>query len=223
MPKIRTRISHELKANKLMGTTLKPTACLYDEKAQSTLTKQGEDTDTRDGDNVGPSIASGLAHLSSEQPSHVPMQWKDLNASLIQVLPPDEQYTYVIETYQESSESQRDAPQFSATIHINLQNEVEAREWINQLSKHSKCTDRITRTACHALPTLRKEINTNTERKVCFSKGEKSQSTSLLAAPKKENGLSLKPCSCSTNPYQNTDKTVEVKTLPSDPLWSVQS
>ena len=124
------------------------TVCLGGEKAHSSkaLTKQGEDADTQDGDNVHPSIAFGLAHPSLQQHSNMPKQWKDLNASLKQLLPPHEQYTYIIETYQESSESQEDAPHFSATIRVNLQNENEARDWITEMSNHSKCTYRVTKT-----------------------------------------------------------------------------
>ena len=55
-------------------------------------------------------------------------------------------HTCIIETYQESSESHEDAPQFSATIRINLQNETDARDCINKMSNHSKCTYRVTKT-----------------------------------------------------------------------------
>ena len=152
MPEIRRRISHELKTNKLMETTLKPTLCLNREKTHSskTLTKKGGDNDTRDGDNPKPLISLGLACPSSQRSSNLPMQWKDLNASLKQVLPPHEHYTYIIETYQEGSKNQEDAPQFSAAIRINLQNEKEAREWITQMSNHSKCTYRVTKTVNQA-------------------------------------------------------------------------
>ena len=144
MPEIRKRISQELKANKLMETTLKPTVCQYSEKSHSskTLTNESETADTKDGDNTH----SELPHPPTKPPSNTPMQWKDLSASLKQVLPPHEQYTYIIETYQESSESHEDAPQFSATIRINLQNETDARDWINEMSNHSKCTYRVTKT-----------------------------------------------------------------------------
>ena len=140
MPEIRKRNSRELKANKLMEITLKPTVCQCSEKAHSSKTlTESETADTRDG---------GIAHShpSTKPPSNVPMQWKGLKASLKQVLPPHEQYTYIIETYQESSESHQDAPQFSATIQINLQNETDARDWINEMSNHSKCTYQVTKT-----------------------------------------------------------------------------
>ena len=140
MPEIRKRISRELKANKLMEITLKPTVCQCSEKAHSSKTlTESETADTRDGGNAH-------SHPSTKPPSNVPKQWKDLKASLKQVLPPHEQYTYIIETYQESSESHQDAPQFSATIRINLQNETDARDWINEMSNHSKCTYRVTKT-----------------------------------------------------------------------------
>ena len=104
-----------------MEITLKPTVCPCSEKAHSSKTLTESDTaDTRDGGNTH-------SHLSIKPPSNVPMQWKDLKARLKQVLPPHEQYTYIIETYPESSESDKDAPQFSATIPINLQNETDAR------------------------------------------------------------------------------------------------
>ena len=93
MPEIRKRISQELKANKLMETTLKPTVCQYSEKSHSskTLTNESETADTKDGDNTH----SELPHPPTKPPSNTPMQWKDLSASLKQVLPPHEQYTYM--------------------------------------------------------------------------------------------------------------------------------
>ena len=112
IPEIRKRISRELKANKLMEITLKPTVCQYSEKAHSSKTLRKQ-SDTRD-------VGNAHSHPSTKPPSNVPMQWKDPKASLKQVLPPHEQYTYIIETYQESSESHEEAPQFSATIRINL-------------------------------------------------------------------------------------------------------
>jgi len=74
---------------------------------------------------------------------------------LKQVLPPHEQYTYIIETYQESRESHKDAPQFSATIRINLQNETDARDWINEMSNHSKCTYQVTKTVKQSMKRIK--------------------------------------------------------------------
>ena len=71
-----------------MEITLKPTVHPCSEKAHSSKTlTESETADTRDG---------GYTHSqpSTKPPSNVPKQWKDLKASLKQVLQPHEQYTY---------------------------------------------------------------------------------------------------------------------------------
>ena len=169
MPEIRKRISRELKANKLMEITLKPTVCQCSENAHSSTTlTESETADTRDGGNTH-------SHPSTKPPSNVPMQWKDLKASLKQVLPLHEQYTYIIETYQESRESHKDAPQFSATIRINLQNETDARDWINEMSNHSKCTYQVTKTVKPSMKRIKCKFVMH-----CQHYAKKSREKSLL-------------------------------------------
>ena len=74
------------------------------------------------------------------------MKWDELHPSLQNVLPPDDDYSYVVETYHEINNEIGDSPHFSATIRINLANEDDAKQWIKKMSDHSLCTYRTTKT-----------------------------------------------------------------------------
>ena len=74
------------------------------------------------------------------------LKWDELHPSLQKVLPPDDDYSYVVETYQEINSGIGDSPHFSATIRINLANEDDAKQWIEKMSSHSLCTYRTTKT-----------------------------------------------------------------------------
>ena len=75
------------------------------------------------------------------------LKWNELTASLQYVLPPGEQYTYVVETYDKIDDApSSDSPHFSATIGINLHTEEGAKQWMEEMCNHSKCTYRVTKT-----------------------------------------------------------------------------
>ena len=76
--------------------------------------------------------------------SHV-QKWNELQAPLQYVVPPDDEYSYVVESYMaKESDNTSDSPHFSATIRINLANEQDAKQWMKKMSNHSKCTYRVT-------------------------------------------------------------------------------
>jgi len=114
---------------------------------------------------------------------------------LKQVLPPHEQYTYIIETYQESRESHKDAPQFSATIRINLQNETDARDWINEMSNHSKCTYQVTKTVKQSMKRIKCKFVMHCQHYAKLT--QKQREKSALARVKKTKKGML-PCSFET-------------------------
>ena len=74
------------------------------------------------------------------------VKWNELHSSLQYVLPPDDDYSYVVETYQEVGSVTGDSPHFTATIRINLASEDDAKQWMEKMSNHSTCTYRTTKT-----------------------------------------------------------------------------
>ena len=77
------------------------------------------------------------------------MPWDNLCESLQTVFPPDENYTYVIESFQSTPQECFDgAPpfSFSCQVRINVTNQDEALEWLGKMQEHSLTTYRITRT-----------------------------------------------------------------------------
>ena len=81
--------------------------------------------------------------------SYLPKLWSKLTSELRSVLPPNESYTYIIqnfETLDQHSFSGAPATNFKAEFRVNLTAEDQAREWIDLLFKHCKCTYRVTRT-----------------------------------------------------------------------------
>ena len=78
-----------------------------------------------------------------------PVSWDNLPFFLQSVIPSDEEYSYIIEECNElSAEGFSGAPsnRFTATLRNNLNNGQEAKDWIDKMCNHSKCTYRITRT-----------------------------------------------------------------------------
>jgi len=78
-----------------------------------------------------------------------PVSWDDLPCFLQSIIPSDEEYSYVIEECNElPAEGFSGAPsnRFIATMRINLNNGEEAKDWLDKMCNHSKCTYRITRT-----------------------------------------------------------------------------
>ena len=81
--------------------------------------------------------------------SYLPKSWSKLTSEQRSVLPPNESYTYIIqnfETLDQHSFSGAPATNFKAEFRVNLTAEDQAREWIDLLFKHCKCTYRVTRT-----------------------------------------------------------------------------
>ena len=74
------------------------------------------------------------------------LKWNELHSSLQYALPPDDDYSYVVETYQEIDDVAGDSPHFSATIRINIISEEDAKQWMKKMSNHSTCTYRTTKT-----------------------------------------------------------------------------
>jgi hypothetical protein len=74
------------------------------------------------------------------------LKWNELHSSLQYVLPSDDDYSYVVETYQEIDDVAGDSPHFSATIRINIVSEEDAKQWMKRMSNHSTCTYRTTKT-----------------------------------------------------------------------------
>ena len=76
------------------------------------------------------------------------VKWNEIHPSLQYVLPPEDDYSYVVETYQEIGgvHVTGDSPHFSATIRINLITEEDAKQWMEKMSNHSTCTYRTTKT-----------------------------------------------------------------------------
>ena len=82
-------------------------------------------------------------------------KWNELHPSLQYVLPHDDDYSYVVETYQEIDDVAGDSPHFSASIRINIVNEEDAKQWM--MSNHSNCTYHTTK----IVKTSNKRVNVN--------------------------------------------------------------
>ena len=93
---------------------------------------EGKDTLTKGTTCISPSS------MSTNTPKYFVQTWNELNPSLQYVLPPDDDYSYVVETYQGIDDVEGDSPHFSATVRINLVNEDDARQWMEKMSNHSK-------------------------------------------------------------------------------------
>ena len=79
-----------------------------------------------------------------------PQKWDELDSNLQAVLPPDENYTYVVETYHQKEKMKfQGSPHvaFEAQVRINLRNESETKEWLDKMQQHSHSTYRVTRTS----------------------------------------------------------------------------
>ena len=77
------------------------------------------------------------------------VSWDELPCFLQSVIPPDDEYSYVIEECNKlPAEGFSGAPsnRFVATMRINLNNGEQAKHWVDKMCNHSKCTYRITRT-----------------------------------------------------------------------------
>ena len=78
-----------------------------------------------------------------------PKSWEQLNSPSLQaLLPKMDNVTYVVESYHEEDQLRfEEAPKFSyhLKVRINLENEEQAKKFLNQMMEHSFCTYRITR------------------------------------------------------------------------------
>ncbi len=72
--------------------------------------------------------------------------WNELLPSLQFVLPPDDDYSYVIEEYDAVDCTSTDSPHFISTVRINLVTAEDANVWMEKMSEHSKCTYQTTKT-----------------------------------------------------------------------------
>ena len=69
------------------------------------------------------------------------IKWDELEPSLQLVLPEDEKYTYVVETYHIKEKLKfQGSPDvaFEAQVRINLNNEIEVKEWLDKMQQHSQ-------------------------------------------------------------------------------------
>ena len=84
----------------------------------------------------------------SHETQNTVKKWNELQPALQFILPPDDMYSYVVESYIaiNSESATSDSPHFSATIRINLTKEEDANKWMESMSNHSKCTYRVTKT-----------------------------------------------------------------------------
>lgn len=118
------------------------------------------------------------------KPSVTPQKWENLHPSLQTVLPPDEEYTYVIEAYQPKQlEAFPGAPEyaFECQVRINLRNEEEAMQWLQKMQEHGHCTYRVTRTS---KPGLRRVLFKTERHCHHFRKKLTAKQTSKAAAAK---------------------------------------
>ena len=115
-----------------------------------------------------------------------------------QVLPPNDNYTYIIESYQESNKHTQNAPNFSVTACINVQNRgsktvgssnVRAQQMYLSCDKNIEAGYEIK--THHALPTLCKKANSEAEGKVSTIKSKKGQTTTAFSDLKQENQLPI--------------------------------
>ena len=72
--------------------------------------------------------------------------WNELPSSLQCVMPPGEDYSYVVETYDKVDGGTSDSPNFFCIVRINLVTEEDAKVWIEKMSEHSMCTYCTTKT-----------------------------------------------------------------------------
>ena len=148
------------------------------------------------------------------------------------MLQPNDKYTYVIQSYQEEKDT-LDAPRFSATIHINLQSEEEARQWVDEMSEHSKCTYRVTKTVKPAMKRVKcklvmhcqhyaKKLTQRQMAHVCTSQSTKGKSTIAFSDTKQENGLPIPLYSSSSDPNSKATPSSRIRALFADSLWSAK-
>ena len=74
------------------------------------------------------------------------LTWNELPSSLKFVLPPSDDYSYVVEGYDVVPSGNNDSPHFTSTVRINLDTEEDAKVWMERMSEHNKCTYRTTKT-----------------------------------------------------------------------------
>ena len=79
-------------------------------------------------------------------PKNKVLKWNELPSSLQFVLPLGDDYSYVVESYDEVVGATSDSPHFNCTMRINLVTEEEAKVWIEKMSERSRCTYRTTKT-----------------------------------------------------------------------------
>ena len=92
----------------------------------------------------GNSSESGFTNFSSPKS----LNWEQLPADIQSVLPCDEEYSYVIQSYQDQeTRSFEGAPEFafSAVIRINLETTEAVDNWLKKMMETSLCTYRVSR------------------------------------------------------------------------------
>ena len=93
-----------------------------------------------------PKAKASSTESEFEDDAAVPRTWNNLHPDLQSVLPPNDKFTYLVESYKKLPKlTFCGAPEanFEAHLRVNLDDENQAKEWIEALSKQSKCTYNI--------------------------------------------------------------------------------
>ncbi len=70
---------------------------------------------------------------------------------LREILPPSDEYSYVIEEFKPCTNAPHDTPSFETTLRINLADKSMADQWLKEFMSQSNCTYRLTKTTKPAL------------------------------------------------------------------------
>lgn len=97
-------------------------------KDMATHNSSIDEDDKQDIPNKGTHIEKSIPSCSTATlKANSSQKWDELHPSLQTVLQPDDDYSYVVETYHEINNESGDSPHFSATIRINLASENDAQ------------------------------------------------------------------------------------------------
>ena len=156
-----------------------PTVRQCSEKAHSSKTlTESETADTRDGGNAH-------SHPSTKPPFNVPMQWKDLKATLKQV------FQHMSNTHT-SLKLTKKVEKATRMLHNSLQqSETDARDWINEMSNHSKCTYRVTKTVKPSMKRIKCKFVMHCQHYAKLTQKQREKSALARVKKAKKGSLSL--------------------------------
>ena len=162
-PQIQSRIFHELTEKKLLTNDNTPSSSLNQKPSTNAKSNSylSSDSDFEDRSAVirkrkkqisnsskfesdGNSSESGFTNFASPKS----LNWEQLPADIQSVLPHDEEYSYIIQSYQnKETRSFEGAPEFafSAVIRINLESTEAVDNWLKKMMETSLCTYRVSR------------------------------------------------------------------------------